>query len=104
MSSIYKPLERTEKQIRLLHVIKPATKEATLCCEIKVLSLLPDHVDQYTAISYCWGAPEPTTPLMVDGKRLSVPINTEAVIRSAVDAEPNSLFWVDAVCIDQQNN
>ncbi|KAL2673872.1 hypothetical protein Neosp_012316 [[Neocosmospora] mangrovei] len=41
---------------------------------------------------------------MVDGKRLNVPINTEAVILAAVAAEPNTLFRIDAVCIDQQNN
>ncbi|PVH69169.1 hypothetical protein DL98DRAFT_439628, partial [Cadophora sp. DSE1049] len=43
----------------------------------------------YEAISYTWGDIEPTEEILVDGCRMKV---------------TKSLLWIDAICIDQNNN
>jgi hypothetical protein len=67
---------------------------------------------QYTAISYAWGDPDVTEPVLVAGQRFEVTTNLAACLKRLAtrligkdpaedDSCPN--IWVDAICINQHD-
>ncbi|KAF3803970.1 hypothetical protein GCG54_00008473 [Colletotrichum gloeosporioides] len=61
------------------------------------------QIPQYNAISYTWGPEAPTTLIEVDGHLKSVRLNCELVLRRARQHDATALYWIDAICIDQEN-
>ena len=60
------------------------------------LSNLPD----YTALSYCWGSPDDTRTVVVNGTNIQVTRNLyDALERLSIMRV--SRLWVDALCINQ---
>ncbi|KAF7185680.1 Heterokaryon incompatibility protein 6, OR allele [Pseudocercospora fuligena] len=58
----------------------------------------------YVALSYAWGDPSMTEPLILDNKRINVTKN----LSNALDhlercLDDEEALWVDALCIDQDN-
>lgn len=99
----YTPLKPNE--VRLL---KP-TSDGGLNFELvhKVIDTRP----RYSALSYTWGEPEPCEAIVLDGQHFTVRQNLHDALqrltsrargRSRLIAK-GSLFWVDALCIDQSN-
>ena len=87
--------------------------------EIRVLQFLPDQNDtislgrmhvkptyRYRCLSYWWGSRNPfqDRKILINGQRFLVRPNPWAFLYMARRKYPNSLFWVDAVCIDQSND
>ncbi|EUC30135.1 hypothetical protein COCCADRAFT_43920, partial [Bipolaris zeicola 26-R-13] len=113
----YQPLDETKQQIRLLRLLKTSTSEK-LRCDIVIHDL--DTLPKYRALSYVWGCPQPTYPLLIQGKCLHIRQNLHRFLheytganRSAVNRyrppsygnhdESGELLWVDQICIDQSN-
>ncbi|KAK5655710.1 hypothetical protein OQA88_5247 [Cercophora sp. LCS_1] len=62
--------------------------------------------DNYIAMSYAWGPPEPTTRIFVNGEPVKVRRNLEAALRRFRRMEYFSQgggIWIDALCIDQDD-
>jgi len=51
----------------------------------------------YEAISYAWGDPKATTPVIVNGKRLDVTVNLQTVLRHLRYKEKSRILWADAI-------
>jgi hypothetical protein len=72
-----------------------------LKCEIIHVSLENEPV--YTAISYAWGDGVDTRPLVLEGATIPVAVSLHDALRAVRRKKENILVWVDALCIDQQN-
>ncbi|KAK2774136.1 heterokaryon incompatibility protein [Colletotrichum kahawae] len=55
------------------------------------------------ALSYVWGDPTPTATIKVDGQYLPIGSNLQASLLRLREDEAMSWFWVDAICINQEN-
>lgn len=60
----------------------------------------------FEAVSYCWMSEVKEKSLIIDGLPLMVPKTVDAVLRRLRDlpeAKSGMKFWIDAICIDQDN-
>ena len=105
----YQPLDFSKYETRLLKLLAARTDsdESTSQIECELLhgvSLLKPP--QYRALSYCWGDPCITAPILVDGRSVQVTVNLEAALRElrrSIQSGTHRLIWVDALCINQDD-
>lgn len=106
-------LQDAHKQIRLLEILPELGLKDEICCNMTVRKI-DDPSLCYTAISYTWGQPQPRKHIYVGGKPLQVGPNcwyalwqmkNNALTSSKIQKELEvcNLYWMDAICIDQEN-
>ncbi|KAK6077430.1 heterokaryon incompatibility protein [Seiridium cupressi] len=99
------PPIKHKSEIRLLQ-IHPGHDGAVINCQISTrnLSALPE----FNAISYTWadesGDDSRCKFIYLDNKPYKVTRNCEAALRRARRKTANVRIWIDAVCIDQDND
>ncbi|KAH7084009.1 heterokaryon incompatibility [Paraphoma chrysanthemicola] len=54
-------------------------------------------------MSYTWGNQEHITRIALNGAELVVHTNCEYALRQAYASQASKYFWIDAICIDQEN-
>lgn len=59
---------------------------------------------QYTALSYVWGNPLPSSWIVCNGHSVAITRNLWEVLSCLQEQECRSLLWVDAICINRQDN
>jgi hypothetical protein len=102
----YRRLDFDTYEVRLLKLTWEYSKNSPLSCSLEHVSLIDPG--SYFALSYCWGAPLYTETIKIDA--FDFPIT--ASLASALEAvrkkyllTGNGLrIWVDALCINQENN
>jgi hypothetical protein len=88
-----------EGQIRLLSL---ELREDVLYGQLSIWSL--DELPDYAAISYTWGEDPPSVDLICDGSLLQITPHLAGALRQLIVSEKDcSLWWVDAVCIAQND-
>ncbi|KAL8372184.1 hypothetical protein RB595_001808 [Gaeumannomyces hyphopodioides] len=101
----YTPLSAADAQIRILTVL-PAERDdqsAPIRCTLETVSMVGAAPTQlYDALSYCWGRPDVTRTIAVDGHRFEVTVNLHAALRE-MRRRGFCRLWVDAVCISQRD-
>jgi hypothetical protein len=60
-----------------------------------------DEFPGYEALSYVWGDPEITFPILIDGQSYHVTENLHVALQKMRRKTEPRLMWVDAICIDQ---
>lgn len=98
-SSIYHPLNPTEKQIRLLRLAPASDKSDTVSCELITVSLGGEDTPKYEAISYCWGECAGQQWISINEVLAKAPASAVHVLSNFRAREPR-LLWIDAVFID----
>jgi hypothetical protein len=111
------PLDLRTSSIRLIKVL-PLDDSGVVQCAISLATIDA----QYTCLSYVWGPPDDTYVIRINGKPFHVRRNlwdflhTVATQRAAApdsDLKDSSRLdfenaakslWIDALCIDQENN
>jgi hypothetical protein len=104
MSYTYLPLLSGPDSIRLLR-LRPAEDEtAPIECDLLNYSLgeTPGSSVQYDALSYVWGDPTKTRPILVNGFHFEITENLHAALCS-LRYRSIELLWIDAVCINQRD-
>ncbi|EOD43764.1 putative ankyrin and het domain-containing protein [Neofusicoccum parvum UCRNP2] len=108
----YQPLDPRLNEIRLIK-LQPVPKPTDgagylpiINCTLRKASL--EENPEYNALSYVWGDPHDTKPILLDGKLFHITVNLEAALRQlAADLRrrrsSHAWLWVDAVCIDQSD-
>jgi hypothetical protein len=96
----YLPLSEDRNDVRILH-IHPGAFEDDICCTLQHAELNRTLV--FTALSYTWGDPKVRKPILVDGHSLDVTINLYDAIQHLRDTHASQAFWIDAVCINQND-
>ncbi|KAK1856534.1 HETdomain-containing protein [Colletotrichum chrysophilum] len=100
----YTSLPNAGTYIRLLSFqTPPAASSGTVDIRCVLHTFRLAQIPQYNAISYTWGPEAPTTLIEVNGQLKSVRLNCELVLRRARQHDTTALYWIDAICIDQEN-
>lgn len=101
------PLSPSKPQIRLLHVQPSSNHDDPIKCSLSVHDL--DKHPEFTALSYEWGRP----PRKADDKptirinflwTLEIQANLDEALRHLRQPDEPLVIWVDAVCINQNDN
>ena len=102
-TSIYTPLDKTGNEIRLLEILpaKSGDPEASVECKLFTCSL--NDKPSYTALSYVWGDPNDTKPIIVNCKEVQITINLKDAL-CQLQKDSVRTLWADALCIDQAND
>lgn len=99
--SIYASLQGDDRQFRLLILEPSADSLAPIRCQLNQASF--DDDPNYTALSYVWGDPRETTPILVNNIETRVTVNLEAALRHIRRSSHIVVLWVDALCINQKD-
>ncbi|MCJ1360121.1 MAG: hypothetical protein MMC33_010124 [Icmadophila ericetorum] len=84
--------------IRLLQ-LAPGDGSDTIRCSIRYQYLKQDI--KYEALSYCWGDPTITKPILVENAPLKVTENLYLAFQHIRFKDRPRLLWIDAICINQ---
>jgi hypothetical protein len=103
-ASIYAPLQNDDSEFRLL-ILQPSTdRSAPLRCDLNRASFVNEgHPPMYTALSYTWGDPLATTPILVNGIETHITLNLEAALQHIRQPSDEIVLWIDALCINQDD-
>ena len=98
------PVLNSLNNVRVLKILaKPS--EQRMSFELCVYSL--DKMPPYTALSYMWGAPGSRNEVHINGQPFRVQDNVWAYLRQTVNQDfprMTNYVWIDAICIDQNND
>lgn len=95
-------LPHAAKYIRLLEVLDSNyTEDVEIQCRLTTWRMADAPL--YYAISYTWGDPASNTTILINEKAFKVRTNCEFVLKQAYWCRLGRYYWVDAICIDQQN-
>lgn len=94
----YAKLDYSHREIRLLTILDEYD-DYLVRCTTRIASL--DDRPNFNALSYRWGDPKATVPIMVDYHVMSVTVNLEKALRHLRCSVQPEEIWVDAICINQ---
>jgi hypothetical protein len=95
---LYEPLGK--RQIRLISLDRSNPTSQTIDCRLTTHDL--DEAPPYKALSYVWGDPEVTCTITINGLPVEKTANLVAALSRLRDLDEAN-YWIDAICIDQQN-
>lgn len=96
------PISKDSPEIRVLDLENSDNFDDPLVGTFRIVSL-GQECDPYTALSYVWGAPQPTQGITIDLKIgvLSITRNCQDALRQIRHLYGDTTIWVDSICIDQ---
>lgn len=94
----------SDTNVRLIELIPGGVwcnnEQYQVHCKFHILPLASKP--RYTAVSYMWGLDNTTSDIVLNGRVLTVRNNLfDLLLRLSETAQ--TLLWVDAICIDQEN-
>lgn len=99
---VHRPLLDPESDIRLVQVDLSGERDGEIQCTITPYAA--DKAPPYVAISYTWGDMSYTRSISVNGKKLSIGLNSWMVLWQARLHQLASPLWMDVLSIDQAND
>ena len=87
--------------IRLVHIL-PGSRLSAVKCELQQVALGPE-TPEYVALSYCWGDAKQKTWVNCDGQGLTLTQDFLNALRNFRHKENIMTFWIDQICINQEN-
>lgn len=97
----YDSLSREDRELRLVRFGNSAPSTEVELIQRRVSLNDPPS---YHALSYIWGDPTPTESIRVNGRPLPVAYNLhQALLDVRRGGDAQDWFWVDAICINQDN-
>ncbi|OCK94660.1 HET-domain-containing protein [Cenococcum geophilum 1.58] len=97
---LYQPLKGA-RDIRIL-ILKHGCTDDILQCTLETVAL--DSEPQYEALSYVWGNESNQRPIIYNSIETTVTANLEEALVQLRDIEKDRTLWVDALCINQQDD
>lgn len=96
----HQPLEHDKPSIRLIHLLPDLSPDGLIQCEI-----VHETIEApYTCLSYRWGAPDPSSSILINGQLFAVRQNLLDFLDMArKNGAATMIYWIDALCIDQDN-
>ncbi|KAF2242196.1 hypothetical protein BU26DRAFT_524389 [Trematosphaeria pertusa] len=98
---LYHPLDASKKEIRLLLLRTGRQYEEPVHCTLRHTPL--GEAGEYFALSYAWGDPTRTRPILLNGCSVEVTTNLEEFLRKMHATKQKLVLWVDALCINQKD-
>ncbi|KAK4499549.1 hypothetical protein PRZ48_010065 [Zasmidium cellare] len=101
----YEPLDSEHQQIRILKVHATSScPTTTVHCTLSPVSLLDDPTPEYHTVSYRWGDPRDREYIIVNDAILDVSRRAERLLRRFRREDEDVTLWIDAICINQQDD
>lgn len=97
----YNPLDKTLNEIRLV-TLKAGSASHKIECVLS--KCLLEQSPAYEALSYAWGTSAETILISIDGRRAQITMSLQSALRHLRRQEEDRVLWIDAICIDQNNN
>lgn len=99
----YKPIDLSKDAIRIIRLCKRQATEDIRC------ELFEAYLDQhegisYETVSYTWENQLNEATILLDGKEARVTSNLLAALSSLRLVDEDKILWIDALCIDQEND
>lgn len=106
---LQRPLHRyanlPDNSIRLLRLLPHQDEDAPIQCQLFVCGLENSGGPRpYEALSYVWGSDHGSQSVSIEGCHLPVGGNLFAALLHLRDPFIERILWIDAVCINQQDN
>jgi hypothetical protein len=98
----YSPLDSSKGEIRLITLLPSTEPSASIRCEIFPTSL--EEEPAFEALSYVWGDTTPSSQIFVNEDEFNVTMSLETALRHIRDHNAAITLWIDAICINQQDN
>lgn len=97
------PISKDSPQIRVIDLEKSDHFDDPLVGTFRVVSLDQECDPYFTALSYVWGASQPTQGINIDLRigSLSITKNCQEALRQIRHLYGSTTIWVDSICIDQ---
>jgi len=97
---VYQPLDLTDdtREFRLLRLLPSKDFDDNIRCE-----LFHSPFDSYEALSYTWGDPHVTVPVLLHGIHHHVTTNLALALRYIRYEDRPRIMWIDALCINQKD-
>ncbi|KAI1012204.1 hypothetical protein LB503_004529 [Fusarium chuoi] len=104
-ATIYKPLDNSQQEIRLLTLLPPRDTDADIHCALShaVLNTSSEN-PKYEALSYVWGEPDFSEPIILNNHTFFITPSLKYILSCLRqrDDQPR-VIWVDAICINQSD-
>ncbi|PMD37827.1 HET-domain-containing protein, partial [Hyaloscypha variabilis F] len=102
-SPLYRNLCPSKEEIRLLELHPSDALASDITASLSVVSLRDNP--SYVALSYTWGGYSiPIRTISLSGHTKTVTDNLRAALYALRDKTETRLIWIDALCIDQEDN
>ncbi|KAI1457281.1 heterokaryon incompatibility protein-domain-containing protein [Annulohypoxylon moriforme] len=101
LKHLYYTLDPENPHIRLVS-IQPGIWSDEIHCTINVVPF--DLHQEYEALSYVWGDRDIKKPIKLDGRPFEVTDNLWLAMRRLRHPSTPRVLWVDAICINQDDN
>lgn len=95
----HKPLDETKSSLRLVTVNSELSADGFIQCYVSHSTL--DRAS-YVCLSYQWGPPRSFARIHINGAPFYVRSNLLNFLQT-VRQMPMTFYWIDAICIDQEN-
>ncbi|CVL06331.1 related to heterokaryon incompatibility protein (het-6OR allele) [Fusarium mangiferae] len=105
--AIYRDLNNSRQEIRLLRVHPSIDPGASLSCTLLHAELSPNAAStrpSYEALSYVWGHPDLSEPIFLNSHPFFITPSLKYALTSLRQRHKARVLWVDAICINQLND
>ncbi|KAH8592935.1 heterokaryon incompatibility protein-domain-containing protein [Bisporella sp. PMI_857] len=107
----YTPLDESAKEIRIVTLLPgKSTSVANIYLDTETLDPASNQLPSYEALSYTWGSSKNSKEVLIrdrqehrEPKNLRVTQNLAAALFHLRHEHEPRRFWIDAICVDQQN-
>ncbi|KAF7894706.1 uncharacterized protein EAF01_010156 [Botrytis porri] len=99
----YQPIDLGRTSIRLLQLHKGDWSDKIQGHFISAWFDDPDSFMPYFALSYTWGDVDKVEEVIIDSARIRVTLNLHMALQHLRSEEEDQIFWIDALCINQEN-
>lgn len=101
--SLYDPIEFHNHSIRIMH-LAPGFYDDDIRMTLKPIHLNDLLIRPYEALSYVWGISICPQPAFLNGRSFSITCNLDTALRHLRHSTAEKVLWVDAVCINQEDD
>ncbi|EMT67441.1 heterokaryon incompatibility protein-domain-containing protein [Fusarium oxysporum II5] len=104
-AAIYKPLDNTRQEIRLLTLLPSEDKDVNIRCTLSHAVLnTPSGNPAYEALSYVWGEPDFSEPIILNYHTFFITPSLKYILSCLKQRyDQQRVLWVDAICINQSD-
>lgn len=99
----YTPLRKDLREIRLIYLQGARSKNDTIRCELRTISLLKATPHSFQALSYVWGTMDDGQRILVNGTSIRCTKNLYSALLHIRQVFGSTVLWIDAICINQSN-
>lgn len=99
---LYRSLNTEDREVRILH-LEPGSFTDDIEIRLEVVSI--ENQPYYEALSYVWGTKKsPRKVLVDDTHKVEIIENLDCALRHLRYRSEHRVLWIDALCINQEND